>query len=127
MGGGIIKAQKTIKALQKILDDISEDDELMGLFGEALKFSIKCVKYTERNRWHDYEKEKPREGERIIWEALYKLERTDEIKEDRFDFSEGITEYSKYRFYRNFYGDEEYIFWKPYYNEKLEPEDINAI
>jgi hypothetical protein len=57
---GTEKTRETIDSLEKLLNDLDGDDELMDLYAPALKFAIKCVKYTERNRWHDYAKEKPR-------------------------------------------------------------------
>lgn len=111
------KIQETIKSLQKILEDLGGDDELMELYGDALEFAIKCVKYAERNRWHDYSKEKPRNGERVIYDIL-DIATYDGIGDywEGHDFNSTLL-----------YGDEEHVYWKPYYNDKIEEGDLNAI
>ena len=115
------KTEKTIEVLQNILLDLDGDDELMNMYGEALKFAIKCVKYTERNRWHDYNKEKPKLEEKAIYDILEIMTYNGVGKyvegEDFYGFDPG----------GDIYGEEEHVYWKPYLNDRLEEDDINTV
>ena len=109
------KTERTIEALQNFLVDLDGDNELMDLYGEYIKFAIKCVRYAERNRWHDYDKEKPVNGELIVYNMS--------------DYSD-VTTYWEHAFNTliRCIGEEGgHVYWQHYYNDKLEEDDINAI
>ena len=118
------KVQETVEALQNMLDDLGCDDELMDLYGEALRFAIKCVKYTERNRWHDYNKEKPENGEPVVYEIL---EIATYYGVAEYVENEGFVPGGELYEEEGKYGDEEHVYWKPYYNDSIEEDDVNSV